>query len=333
MNSRGMFSNVLDMDAYQEGEKQWYVELQQSSRYWYELIINDSKEYPFRKNIFQELKELKNLVKEQLDKRFIYFITTRQKIRFSKTKKPRYAWFGNKLYVYLEIGANKKKKRIAVEVFDEKMQPVKFNVETTDTIISLIDKTGLKMSFSVHDFLEMNAVDLGITSEVHYVGYTKNPDTRPINGLHAGLTDTLYNTSKEEYDVFVYYNLFKVTTQAANKAYGINFVIPNSMTDEVKVDQEGLILEKCLILYFDALNQNRNREKEKSELENHLIELANEFKIKRVIFDLEMEQPTEYFRFGSSAVETKDRHWFTCEMSESGVEIKDGKESTEFYDY
>lgn len=33
------------------------------------------------------------------------------------------------------------------------------------------------------------------------------------------------------------------------------------MTDEINVDQEGFILEKSLIFYFDAKNQNKDKER------------------------------------------------------------------------
>lgn len=86
------------------------------------------------------------------------------------------------------------------------------------------------------------------------------------------------------------------------------------MIDEVQVDREGLLLEKCLILYFASDDQTRNRENERRELENNLLQLASEHNIRSVTLAYELEEPNEYFMFGSSAVPAEDVHLFTFSM-------------------
>ena len=124
--------------------------------------------------------------------------------------------------------------------------------------------------YSIHDFLLTFEINLNISSEIHYVGYTKNPPKRPLNGEHGGLTSTLYNISNEENDTIIFFNVFKVQCFAINKERNIEFLISNAMTNEIGTKEEGSIIEKSFIFYFDALVQKKNKKREKSELKNSL---------------------------------------------------------------
>lgn len=323
--NRGDFGTLLGSDAYRNARKQWYVELLRSDMFWYELIVNEHDEFDTRKLISDSLRDLKSLVEDQLDKRFIYFIVSRKRLRFSEKKKPRYSLFGNKLYLYIEIGREGKTRRITTQVRDiQSGQAIKPKVETSDRFITFTHDDGNKTSLSIHDFLLNSAIELGYDSEVHYVGYTKNPQKRPIDGTHTGLNEIIYRLSNGDNDIFVFYNLFKVTTSAINEEFNINFHVSNAMIDEIQVDKEGQILEKCLILYFGSDNQTKNRENEKRELQNSLIQLAKENKITSITMHYEMESPSEYFRFCSSSITPKDCHIFSCMIKEDDLIFEKG---------
>jgi hypothetical protein len=324
--NRGIFNPIANNKAYIDAEKQWYVKLLRSNTYWYEMIVNEPSQFQTKKLISEGLKELKSLVENQLDRRFIYFIATRTKVRFSQTKEPRYSLFGKKLYLFVEIGQKKKIKRITINVQKDPntgklIQP---RVDVSDKFITFTYEDGNKFSSAIHDFFLNRNINLGITTKIQYVGYTKNPHKRPIDGAHSGLSDILYRTSNEKDDIFIYYNLFEVTSIAKNEEYGLYFNLPNSMIDEIHVDKEGLILEKCLILYFNSLNQTKNIKNERKELENSLKEMALERKIKKVTIHYEMQQSSEYFRFGSESVPPKDRHIFTFKISNDTLVIQKG---------
>ena len=92
------------------------------------------------------------------------------------------------------------------------------------------------------------------------------------------------------------------------------FSIANSLIDEVKVDLEGLIIEKCLILYFDANNQTKNKIRERSELKNNLNTLSSDNKIDLIHFIYEFENECEYFKFYSSKIVESYRQTFTAKL-------------------
>lgn len=89
--SRGMFASIAASDAYKNADKEWCVELQTYHKYWYDLVVNpnDVADYfDTRKLIVEYLRAVKKHVEESLEKRFIYFICSREKVRFDTNKKP-----------------------------------------------------------------------------------------------------------------------------------------------------------------------------------------------------------------------------------------------------
>ncbi|WP_423820695.1 hypothetical protein V5738_10160 [Salinisphaera sp. SPP-AMP-43] len=296
------------------------------------MVEHDS--FPTREAIVAELKYFKKQVESSLEKRFIYFIASRTRVRFKSNKQPRYTRLGSKLILNLEIGAKRKNKKIIVSVIDEQTgEPCRPVVQTTPEHITFKHASGKTVTYAVHDFLSHTKNDLEISSEIHYVGYTKNPNSRPINGSHAGLNDVLYSIPTEGRDIFVFYNLFKVLSCANNNKYNMNFVVANSMTDEVDVDTEGQLIEKTLLLYFNAKLQKRNKRKELAELRQTLKQLSQKLRLTSVTVSYALEQPDSYFRFMSSEIDPSYEHLFTCYLDRENVAIEQGSPINEAFGF
>jgi hypothetical protein len=328
--SRGLFSSFIENDAYKNAEKEWIIELDRYHKYWYDLVVHSGEVAEYfntRKLIFEHLKDVKKSVEDSLEKRFIYFICAREKVRFNTKKKPRYNSFTKKMTINIVIGKNERRRNIKCKFFDTHTNKF-FNpkIELTEKYITITDLRGNLTTASIHDFLESSNINLGICSKVEYVGYTKNPHERPTDGSHTGLSDVLYKVSNESFDTFIYFNVFKVTTRAISQNMMWHFVMPNAMTDEIGAELEGKLIEKCLIFYFDALSQNRNKDKELSELKNNLSKISRENNIKSIHFCYEFDEYNEYGVFSSSRVEPNIRHVFTVRKSGENVEINDGSE-------
>lgn len=323
--TRGMLDFLQLEPTYARADKDWYVELSQSTCFWYDLLIHPPEGFDTKQQIANYLKQLQSVVESQLDKRFIYFLTARKKIRFCVSKKPRYSYFGNQLIFYVEIGRERRRLKIITKIFDPQTQlPIRPPVEVSDRFITIQFTSLHKVTMPIHDFLQSIGVEVGINTEVHYIGYTKNPSERPINGSHRGLSEMLYRVSNEEHDFFVFYNLFKVLSISMNPTAPINFCVANSMVDEINVDEEGRIIEKALIKYFGAETQELNKKNEESELENTLERLAARNRINSVALHIEMDEPSEMHRFFSRSVKPADKHVFTCRVGDNGVEIVEG---------
>ncbi|QFY44222.1 hypothetical protein F6R98_17590 [Candidatus Methylospira mobilis] len=320
-----MFDFLQREPSYTGSDKDWYVELNNSTCFWYDLLPHPPEGFNMKQQIADYLKQLQAIVESQLDKRFIYFLAARKKLRFCVGKKPKYSFFGNDLFFYVEIGRERIRRKVTTKILDSQTrQPIKPPVEISDRFITFHYTPDHKVSLSIHDFLQDSGIELGINTEIHYVGYTRSPSERPINGAHSGLSDMLYRVSNDEHDFFVFFNLFKVSSIGMNRSAPINFCVANSMVDEVKVDEEGRIIEKALIRYFSTEAQDISKRNEESELENSLERLAAKNNINSVAIHIEMEEPSELHRFFSRSVEPSDKHLFTCRMRNGGIEIIDG---------
>lgn len=326
--SRDQYSSIINNNAYKNAEKDWGIELDRYHKYWYDLVVynQDVAEYfDTRKLIYEYLKELKKNVEESLEKRFIYFICSREKVRFNTKIKPSYNPFTRKMKIHILIGKNEKPSTIKCMFFDAlSKKPVRPKIILSDKYITIEDSLGNLTTASIHDFLESANIQLGIFNKVEYVGYTKNPHTRPTNGSHTGLSDTLYKISNENLDTLIYFNIFKVTTCAISKKHLFNFTLPNAMTNEINAELEGKLIEKSLILYFDSFSQNRNKEKEYSELKENLSKIKKENNIKSIQFNYEFEEFNEYGIFFSSKTPPKIRHSFTVQNLDDKIDISAG---------
>ncbi|WP_198304511.1 hypothetical protein [Arcobacter vandammei] len=312
---RGIYDFFLqDNKVYNNSNKEWMIELSTSTIIWFDLTKSFYEDIDLNSCISKYMLEHKKKVEEYLEKRFIYFIFSRKKVRFNIKKKPKYSFFSKKLNLEILIGRERKIKKI--ELFSDNTKP---KVEITEKYITFIYNEHYKETLSIHDFLINYNIDIGEESKIHYIGYTKNPNKRPLNGNHSGLNDILYNVSNEDNDFFVSYNLFKVTSNSINNEFNIIFRVSNPMTDEVDVNTEGLIIEKCFILYFNAINQSRNKNNELSELKNTLKKLSIKNKINSIYINYELENNSEYWKFYSENVKPTDKHNFKISLNENKV--------------
>lgn len=320
--SRGYFDNLASNPAYVESTKDWYVTLQQSSCYWYDLIVNSPDFADTKNGISLQLKDLRTKIEQTLEKRFIYFFASRTRVRFDTTRPPKYSFWKKWLVITLLVGRDKRRHTIKIKFGNPDGGLLTPRVEVSERFIRIIYSDTVSQMFSVHDFLQTFDIRMGIATQVHYVGITKDPADRPLSREHRGITDTLYNVSNEENDFFVFINLFKVLSNAKNDAYGLHFVVANSMIDEIPTDKEGLVVERALIAYFDCASQHLNRKKERAMLSNQLASFTKEHKIQTVSVHLEMESPNEYFVFGSDAIPPALNHSFLCCYTAGKVKVE-----------
>lgn len=314
--------NILQSREYKEADKEWNVELSNSTLYWYELLESNFQEFDTPSLIKQDLKRQKEEVAALFDKRFIYFICSRKKVRFNIKRKPRKLFFSKKVRIYLLIGKAEKRSHIDVEFRDSKTREIKIpKIDLYDKFITIYQESGDKESLPIHNFLELIGLDIGFPSKVEYVGYTKNPDTRPTNRSHSGLSQVLYNAKNDDNDILLYFNTFRVYCTARSRS--INITVPNTQSKDVSATDEGYLIEKSFIFYFDSKNQNRNREKESGELTNLLSKIKNRNRIKSVEFYYEFERNTEYWELYSSARSAKRAHRFSVKLSNDKWELCD----------
>lgn len=292
-------------------EESWVIDLMHSDMYWYEWIEDKKDFIPNQKFLQESHPTVKYQVENELHTRFIYFIATRTKVRFSTLKQPKYSFSGNNLYLYLEIGKEKTNRRIELDIYKCALtkNTVKPQVVTTGKYITFIYEDMAKFTLDIHDFLLYYAIDLGINTSIHTIGFINN-----IKAIPKKINEFTGNAAHDEDDTFLYYNLFKVITLGTHNPKNTSFIANKNLSDELKVNMEGSILEQCLNLYFETKQVD-----EKIESEINLRRLAQENHITKVTVHYELEKANEYFKFCSDAMSAQSCHLFTYQFESEAL--------------
>lgn len=313
---RGFFKVLAGGDEYNDSDKNWIVELSQSCMIWYDSIVNKNDAgggFDTRRLAIERIRRFKQEVSGNLEKRFIYFICTRPKVRFNTQVLPALITVSGNCAVYFNVRGETKAVYLRFLDPDSEM-PYKPKFEVTEKYITIVEINGDRYTYSVHDFFSIFRIDIGFGTNVEYVGITRNPDKRPLNGQHSELSHVIYKALPQDNDVLIYYNVLKVSVQALHAEKGVGFLFANAMIDEIDVELEGKILEKCFIEYFDSSNQLENKDKERAELRNNLTKLARDNRINSILVNYEFGLDTEYWHFSSSSRSINRKHTFIVRL-------------------
>ncbi|PJG84345.1 hypothetical protein [Conservatibacter flavescens] len=322
--NRGLFSFITSNDFYKKLDKKWVITLDKYHKFWFDLIVNYKQlgdDINTKDLIVNKLRNIEEEVRSHLDKRFIYFICSRKKVRFNLKKKPWTNPLTKYTYIHLLIGRDRIKKRIKVKFIDansSKSPKIKLN----EKFIFIFYENGNTETVPIHEFLDLAKINLGICSNVEYVGYTNEPSRRPTNKSHAGLADILYKISNEDNDFLIYFNTFCVRAMQIESALGINIVAENGLINEINADKEGKIIEKCFISYFDSNLQDNNKKSEEGSLKNNLFMLKSEFNISKIDVYYNQINETDYTLFSSNSVRAMNEHYFSVSLIDDNVVIK-----------
>ncbi|MBS6669104.1 MAG: hypothetical protein KH247_00060 [Haemophilus parainfluenzae] len=300
--------NFIQTNIYNKSSKELVVGLKEYHRYWYDLIVfpNAVSEYfNSRELITKKLSKLKKEIETCFQKHFVYFILSRKIIRFNTFSKP--IVIGNEIHLSISIGKEKEIKDIKI-----KLDIKPYKVELLDKYITIWESKYCKSTFTIHEFIDSCDIDLGIANKVEYVGYTRNPEIRPTNGSHTGLSDTLYKVSTDENDIFILFNIFETLTSGIDDKKS-PFIVMNSIEARI----EGLLLEKCFIVYFNSDNQARNKITEHTQL----IKTLKSLNIKSVIINYELSKSNDYSIFESSHRKKSTRHFFKIQIINNKIKI------------
>lgn len=313
--TRGLYSSIQEMPEYNNAEKSWHITIDSSYFLWYDLIIDP----PFdeaKKELKEMLNNFKEYVESTNEKRFIYFVTSRKKVRFNVKKQPKFSFFDRrKLTIYFLIG-NKGKRKIEIYFPSE----IPNNVTVDEKFIYFHRESSESLAYPIHYFLRDFGINLGIASEVHYVGITEDPVRRTLGFKHRGLTEILYKVPTSENDIFLTVNTFKVGSFTKIEERAIDIISTNSMIYDIPLEKEGLVIEKALIYYFNSEFQEIDK-KAWGEFRNLLIMMKEKKNIGSVSFHLELNEPNEYDIMGSKDVEARISHSFLWQLKDKEPEL------------
>jgi len=311
--NRGWLSSIASHDAYRHSDKELHANLQQVDCFWFDMVVNPPLGIDAPQPIKLYLTDLKQRVEESLEKRFIYFYGARKKVRFDAQKPLSQALLSGKLCVNVLIGAKGKRRSVPCDLSAIGITNLKrVHCTATDKFLTLSSDGRTWITMSIHDFLQRFDVNLGFSSEVHYVGLTKNPHKRPLGREHRGYADMVYGVGSDENDFFLFVSLFDVMVKASGSHSGLQFLVANATVNDLNVQEEGQLIESGFIAYFDTSYQQLDRKNERAKFEASLQRIAEKNQIKSLTVHFELESPSEYFRLYAEQRKSSDKHAFRC---------------------
>jgi hypothetical protein len=315
MTLRGSLGGFGNMPGYRELPKALRIELLDITMIWYSLLVDSDEDKGLRSEIGEQMQSLKRAIDAYSERNFVYLIATRPRVRIAG--KPRYKLLSGDLVIPLSIGRDGTRARAIIPAAC--LRALGFAHRAA------VRHTGKKLVFDgfppiwIHTLLMTLNIDFGLNTEITYVGRTEAPGTRVIDGNHRGLADTLTLALETQDDVFVFSCMFHGRHHASTEDHSVSFIISNSLTDQVDLASETDLIEKLLIHHFDPVTQRASRKTDVAILRNTLTKLRNEQQIENVTMAFEVDDPSEYFKFGNPAVAYAHRHAFTCRLVDGGV--------------
>ena len=324
---RGILKDIKELDSYANAQKSVRIALQEYTFLW---LNNFSELDELNHNINasqatrNHLKEIKNTVKNSFDKKFIYFICSRKMIRFDPSKQPRFTIFHKSMKFYIIID-NTVHRTIVIPRANLIFSLGEISkISVTETSIIFYFENNQSLTMSVHEFLMVFGINLGISNKVEYIGLTVNPEKRPFNLSHSGLSRILIgnNNKKKFRDYFIFYNLFEVFITNEQKQ-GIDFVIGNSWLNEIDIATEADIIEKSLILYFGSDYQDKTKTNDYSSLKNNLKQILEAANINDIHFHYEIDGDNfDYNSFYSDLVKPAIKHYFRIKLDKNTINME-----------
>lgn len=316
--TRGLFNFLSDIPTYNDAPKSWYVNVEHSDMFWYELLIGELPSMLESKPVQKYLKVLSENVAASLEKRFIYFVVTQTRLRFvenSLTWHPLRRAFRVKILV----GADRQQRVLQVP-WQHRVWPwsPKPRIDFDARLMTFWEGNS-SHTWSIHELM----TDLGLKrdepTKVQYVGKTEEPHKR-LGGLRHERLSQISHQTAEHSDTFLMVNLFKAVVQAP--AAGLIFVSTNAMTDEVTVEREADVIECAFVCYFRSKYQCHGEGNEHGTLRNRLRDMLKDRNIREIVFDLELAEDLQSDLFCSDAVEMSRRHIFRCSIRDGQTHLE-----------
>jgi len=287
--------------------QRWDASVAESRFYWYDLLVNDPQVPDFRDPIGRYQRRMQFALDATMEKRLLYFVITRPRIRFDSKKGTSWGFFGLKLSVPLLVGTENRKESITLEL------EVPFEATFKKPIVTLHDKYltlnwgALTECHSIHDLLEKFPNELKFESTVQYVGQTRDPQARLAKGRNQAV-NRIVEENERAFDTFLLVKRMDVAVQTTDV----------DMTAEASARSHVELMEAALIRYFEGdkpahrgiIDQNNRRDR--------VAMLVDTYQLVGMSIDLGFKEADSFHDLKSIVVPVSRRHLLDCTFGPGG---------------
>jgi hypothetical protein len=282
----------------------WTATVAETKFYWYDLL--GGGELPdFRDPVGRYLRRQQFALDGTMEKRLVYFLVARPRVRIDVQKSVSWGFFSLKLTVPILIGAEARKSTITLDL------EVPFEATFKKPLVQLQDKFlilnwgAMTETLSIHDLIQRYDTGLSFPSTVLYVGQTRDPEGRLAKGL-CPRVNRARDVAGDEQDVFLLIQRFAVdVATSATELFA-------EASERTRMD----VLEGALIGYFEGPEPRLRGGVEQGTRRERLAELRNVYCIEKLTVDLGFKGADGFHDLASAHVPASRRHLFDCTFDE-----------------
>ena len=295
---------IADAAARSHTPQSWDVTVSESKFYWYDLLTDFPPIPDFRDPLGRYLRRMQFAVEATMEKRLMYMLVSRPKLRFDTSRSTSWGFFGLKLSIPILVGADQKRDALTIELnTPEDATLKKPTVQVFERFITL-NWGSMIETYSIHDLLQNFNTKHDYPTKVHYVGQTRDPAGRLIKGRISGVNRACDNSGPDN-DNFLLIQRMDFSTGAPVATEGTS----DELHDLMLKDQMDL-LECILIKYFEKDDEKMRSPREVQAREARVSSLYQAHMLQRLQVDLGLEAPDAFQNLYSDRVKEASRHLF-----------------------
>ncbi|MBB3223307.1 hypothetical protein [Pseudoduganella umbonata] len=279
----------------------WTATVAETKFYWYDLLVEGGPLPDFRDPIGRYLRRMQFAIDGTMEKRLLYFLVARPRVRFDLQRSVSWSFFSLKLTIPVLIGADERKSTITIDL------DVPFEATYKKPLVQVQDKFlllnwgALVETLSIHDLIQRYDTGLAFPGTVLYVGQTHDPAGKLAKGQHAPV-NRARNAAMLDSDVFLLIQRFdvKVDTTATD------------LSEEASTRTHTDMIEGALIGYFESDDSRLRTEIERGNRRDHLADLQFTYFLQKLTVDLGFEGANGFYDLESPQAGLSRRHLFEC---------------------
>jgi hypothetical protein len=298
----------------------WVVTVADAKYHWYDLICGFPEIPDIRDPVGRHLRRMQFDLEATSEKRLIYFVVNRPRVRFDASRATSWGFFSLKLTIPILLGAEEKRESLTVELTVPFAATLKKpSVVLTDRFITL-NWGGLIEALSIHDILQQYENNLEYRSRVQYVGQTKDPLGRMARARLAPV-QRIHQANNEDNDMLLLIQRMNVEVISDDGDPAALEANQNPIAADLLLKERIDVIECALIRYFEGPQMHGRSDKEAEVRKQRLREAQAVNNLTSFRIDLRLEDPGKYDDLFSRDAAGSRGHIIDCTIVDGEVII------------
>ncbi|TWI65280.1 hypothetical protein IP91_02687 [Pseudoduganella lurida] len=291
--------------------QRWTATVAESKCYWYDLLATGTGLPDFRDPVGRYLRRQQFALDGTMEKRLLYFLVTRPRLRIDTQRAVSWGFFSLKLTVPVLIGAEERKGTITIDL------DVPFDATYKKPLVQLQDRFlilnwgSMMEPLSIHDLVQRYDTGLDAPSTVRYVGQTRDAAGKLAKG-ECTIVNRLREAHRADSDTFLMVQRFDIQVQTA----------ATDMAEEASVRTRVDVLENALIRYFEGPAPRLRSEVELGTRRETMEELVDTYYLDDLTVDLGFAGADGFHDLASEHAPASRRHLFRCVFEEGRARVE-----------